>query len=230
LRELPPSVFELAGAARSLDATNNRLSALPQDFLRLAALQRVLLGQNSFTAFPQQLLNLPLRTLVLDGNQLTSLPEAIGSFASLEKLSVSRNSLTSLPVSLGRLAKLKTLDVSYNSLSALPPLGAACLEELNASNNRLTSVPAELGIAPRLRALLLDDNQLEPAGLPEAVLTCSNLVNLQLHGNKALTPDKLRELPGWAEAERRAGERNAKRVAGGVLLGERGLDDGVDHS
>ncbi len=80
-----------------------------------------------------------MQVLVLDNNQLTSLPSDIGQLSRLEKLSVKENALVTVPVSIKQLQKLSVLDLSANSLSELTPALAECsqLEELNVSNNDL---------------------------------------------------------------------------------------------
>lgn len=80
-----------------------------------------------------------VQVLVLDNNQLTSLPTDIGQLSRLEKLSVKENALVTVPVSIKQLQKLSVLDLSANSLSELTAAVAECsqLEELNVSNNDL---------------------------------------------------------------------------------------------
>ena len=80
-----------------------------------------------------------MQVIVLDNNQLTSLPTDIGQLFRLEKLSVKENALVTVPVSIKHLRKLSVLDLSANSLSELTAAVAECsqLEELNVSNNDL---------------------------------------------------------------------------------------------
>ena len=80
-----------------------------------------------------------VQVLVLDSNQLTSLPTDIGQLVLLEKLSVKKNALITVPVSINQLQKLYVLDLSSNSLAELTAAVAECsqLEELNVSNNDL---------------------------------------------------------------------------------------------
>ncbi len=80
-----------------------------------------------------------MQVLVLDNNQLISLPTDIGQLSRLEKLSVKENALVTVPVSIKQLQKLYVLDISANSLSELTAAVAECsqLEELNVSNNDL---------------------------------------------------------------------------------------------
>ena len=53
-------------------------------------------------------------------NGLTSLPEGLGLFVSLNSLNLAHNNLLELPSAFGRLFMLKYLHVAHNSLTALP--------------------------------------------------------------------------------------------------------------
>lgn len=67
LKEVPQQALEVGAAARTLDATNNRLSALPEGFAgALPNLQRLVLASNALTALPPsigQLRSLKVRVL-----------------------------------------------------------------------------------------------------------------------------------------------------------------------
>jgi len=235
LRELPPSLFALASGVRTLDAANNRLASLPAQFACLDALQRLVLSGNALAALPPlaPALGGSLKVLLLDGNRIGRLPAAPLGLGRLERLSLAGNGLAELPgAALQGLPALRSLDLSRNALRALPDELGDCgaLEELDVTSNGLEALPAALGRLLRLRSLLADGNRLRT--LPPELLTgCALLSNLQLHEQSPpLHLAALRELPGWVEVEKRTMGRNAKRVQGGVLIGARGLDDGLDHS
>ena len=73
-------------------------------------------------------------------NNLTVLPEAIGSLASLQTLELSDNRLSSLPAGMGKLGGLLTLGLRSNALAALPVEigGLGALTYLDVSMNHLT--------------------------------------------------------------------------------------------
>ncbi|RAH01485.1 MULTISPECIES: NEL-type E3 ubiquitin ligase domain-containing protein [unclassified Pseudomonas] len=131
--------------------------------LNLTGVKLTAEGSNSFlTAFPQ------LRHLILSGNPLTALPEAVQHMSELEKLVLASNAFThmpALPVQLSErllwldlshnslqvfdaraFSRLQTLDLSYNSLSSWPEgvLGSESLSRLNLSGNALESLPPTL--------------------------------------------------------------------------------------
>ena len=236
LREIPPAVYALGGGAKALDASNNRLALLPPAFASLCALQRLALSANALSAVPAACfapgLSATLRVLLLDGNRLAEAPACLRGLARLERLSLRGNALSKLDGELlVSLSSLKVLDLAGNKLVVLPSELGGCtsLEELDLSGNALGALPAELGKLARLRSLNADGNRLTT--LPPELLTgCLSLSSLQLHDQTPpLRLEALRELPGWDEVEKRTLGRNAKRVQGGVLIGSRGLDDGLDH-
>ena len=76
-------------------------------------------------------------------NQLTSLPENIGSLVNLEKLWCSENQLTSLPESIGNLVKLYDLKCDDNQLTSLPESfgNLVNLKYFDYSGNPLKEIP-----------------------------------------------------------------------------------------
>ena len=60
-----------------------------------------------------------LSFLELDSNQLTSLPESIGSLQKLELLNVSSNRLEALPTTIAQLTSLKLLNAECNRLEGI---------------------------------------------------------------------------------------------------------------
>ena len=134
LRELPPKIFAqpIAGVTRNVDASNNRITALPPAVSQLVNLQRLTLTSNLLTSIPPELCQcIALKVLVLDRNQITSFPSG---------------------VELGNLTKLTTLSLAHNKLTELPPgVGTlVSLTKLVLAGNKLTALPAELGDCSKL--------------------------------------------------------------------------------
>lgn len=144
LTEFPIAIYSLADTLEILDLSNNQLSHLPADFVRLQQLKIVFFSNNLFTVFPEVLAQcgnitmigfknnqiafisenaLPTTTrwLTLTNNKLTALPTTIGNCLRLEKLLLAGNLLEALPSSLANCNNLALLRISANQLPVLPP-------------------------------------------------------------------------------------------------------------
>ncbi|WP_181243754.1 leucine-rich repeat domain-containing protein [Chamaesiphon polymorphus] len=93
-------------------------------------------------------------------NQITSLPESIGSLANLKSLYLWENQLTSLPESISNLTNLSILDLSYNQFSYVPDsvCNLANLSSLNLTGNQITNLPLSIVNLSSLTELQLDKN------------------------------------------------------------------------
>ena len=242
LKEIPNVVFSdgaLRVVVKTLDASNNRLSALPETVGALTNLRSLTLARNVIARLPRSLATCAnLRTLVLDDNRLETLPEEDAFFAGLVRLksfSLARNALASLPDGVGRLKALETLNLSGNALATLPSAIGHCskLEALDVSDNAPSTsattfvLPAELGSCENLRSLACDGSPVR--AVPEAILTrCDRLATLSLHGCP-IDIARLEDTRGWTAHAARVKGKHSKTVAGGAMVGARGLDDGVDR-
>jgi leucine-rich repeat protein SHOC2 len=138
--------------------------------------------------------------LLLTGNQLTSLPESIGSLYSLNLLYLSHNQLTSLPESIGNLSNLTWLKLGKNKLTSLPEsIGSLSnLTNLYLEDNQLTSLPESVGNLYNLTELNLKGNQL--TSLPESIGNLYNLTELNLKGNHLTSlPESISKLSNLTE-------------------------------
>lgn len=143
LTEFPREILDLAETLEFLDLGGNALTALPEDFGRLARL-RVLFGSaNRFAVLPPALGDcaalsqvgfratgmrevpaeaLPprLRWLTLTDNCIAALPAALGQRPALQKLMLAGNALAALPESLAQAPALELLRIGANRFEALP--------------------------------------------------------------------------------------------------------------
>jgi hypothetical protein len=116
--------------------------------------------------------------------QLTHLPEAIGSLHKLKMLNLCANALQTIPESIGKLQKLQYLNLDSNHLQALPDsLGQLKqLEWLQLGQNKLETLPESIGQLKNLRYLNLNRNHL--TNLPSSFLELRQLTELYLEGNQ----------------------------------------------
>lgn len=143
LETVPEEVFANAKTLEHLDLSGNRFTSLPERMVELRSLKRLFFSNNPFESVPEVLGQLPalemvgfkscalkqvpatslperLRWLILTDNQLTSLPEALGSRTRLQKMALAGNRLTELPKSIANLRSLELLRISANRLEAFP--------------------------------------------------------------------------------------------------------------
>jgi Leucine-rich repeat (LRR) protein len=139
LGDLPalPVIFHHVGA---LDLSNIGLTTASDEFLR---------------AFPR------LNSLMLSGNGLGTLPEAVTQYEHLTRLGASQNDLSDaglLQRQLRALPHLQAVDLEGNSLDAFDVTGLERLQSLNLRGNRLSDWPVGALQAPVLTALDLRSN------------------------------------------------------------------------
>ncbi|MFW9970326.1 MAG: leucine-rich repeat domain-containing protein [Candidatus Odinarchaeota archaeon] len=87
-----------------------------------------------------------LRKYSTNDENISTIPESIGSLTQLKKLTLRRNNLKKLPVSMKNLTSLKELDVSYNKLDEIPQflISLNSLEKLNIKHNYVQNIPKSL--------------------------------------------------------------------------------------
>lgn len=103
-----------------------------------------------------------IRSVSLDYNEITRLPEWLFALANVETLRLGVNRLANLPASVAQLKALQALDLGCNLLTTLPPeLGTLQqLETLDLSLNEFTEIPDVLTSLTSLRQLDLSGNPL----------------------------------------------------------------------
>eukprot|EP00698_Gefionella_okellyi_P003570 TRINITY_DN1335_c0_g1_i1.p1 TRINITY_DN1335_c0_g1~~TRINITY_DN1335_c0_g1_i1.p1 ORF type:complete len:867 (-),score=151.57 TRINITY_DN1335_c0_g1_i1:2032-4632(-) len=180
--ELPPTL--LHKRITSLDVSFNRLTSLPVQMGQLRNLRVLRMQSNSMRIFPQILSErqLPLEHLVMDRNQLLTLPDSVSTFPTLIQLHLSKNRISRVSSLVGMLAKLELLDLSSNNITVLPDSfgGLVSLQVLRLACNGLTELPAALGSCTSLQVLQVQGNKL--TALPN-LGTCTGLVSLNLSQN-----------------------------------------------
>lgn len=98
--------------------------------------------------------------LILDGNAIASLPNALPP--NLAKLSLKGNQLSTIPLSVTALGALKELDLAENNIAQVPDHVAQLseLQDLTLDKNALTLLPPVLASCPKLKVLSARGNRL----------------------------------------------------------------------
>ena len=86
----------------------------------------------------------------MSGNRLFHIPNLLTSFEFLEELYLANNDLTKLPNWIGSLSKLRIIDGTNNGIRYIPESVAQLndLQTLNLSNNTITKLPLFLASLP----------------------------------------------------------------------------------
>ncbi|XP_038687154.1 plant intracellular Ras-group-related LRR protein 7 [Tripterygium wilfordii] len=229
LKTFPDGVLDLGSTVRTLDVTHNKLVNIPIEINKLINLQRLVLSDNLIEQLPMNLWKLQsLKAMILDGNRITSLSDELGQLVRLERLSISGNLLTSLPQTIGSLRNLLLLDVSNNKLKYLPESIGSCfsLEELQANDNLIEDLPSSVCNLIHLKSLCLNNNKLNQIP-PNILKDCKALQNIALHDNP-ISMDKFQQMEGFPEFEARRKKKFDKQIDSNVMIGSKGLDEGVD--
>lgn len=178
-----------------LDLSHQNLTELPANITSQANLKVVNLTNNpklNWHKTLKQLCNLPqIKTLILDDNQLTSLPDAIQDCKQLTGLSLAKNPMLDVAVALTKVSKhpLNYLNLSRNQLTTLPRELAnfVALNDLRLSHNQIheTDAFSSLVEVKSLRTLWLDNNEL--TSLPDSLYLLSQVHYLYLDHNHLST-------------------------------------------
>lgn len=124
-----------------------------------------------------------LELLHLDNNKLETLPESIGDLTTLRILRLNGNKILNLPMSIGNLKSLRDLFLYHNRLKTLPESigNLKSLQLLDSSHNQLTALPESIGSLSSLKNLDISTNQLTT--LPESTGDLKSLSGLWVNYN-----------------------------------------------
>ena len=143
LRSFPMEILTLADSLEILDLSNNQLTSLPKELIKLKKLKILFASDNDFIALPEVLgqcknlemigfksnkiqqvseHSLPpkLRWLILTNNKISKLPDSLGERPLLQKLALAGNRLTELPQTLAKSLNLELIRISANQLTECP--------------------------------------------------------------------------------------------------------------
>lgn len=136
-----------------------------------------------------------LKYLLLEDNKLTYLPMSICKLTKLEDLGLDGNLLTELPQCIGELTKLKYLGLDENKLTvfSISILELANLEELYLNQNQITQLPDSIGKLSKLIYLEFAENEITI--LPNSIGDLIDLESIYLSDNAIVKfPDSLAKL------------------------------------
>ncbi|KAL8502470.1 hypothetical protein ACS0TY_021564 [Phlomoides rotata] len=163
---IPDSTIGKLVKLELLDLSNNKITALPNDFWSLGSLKNLNLSLNQISGtLPSNIGNFgALLSLDLSFNNLSgSIPEAISSLLALQSLNLSGNMLESrIPFGILRCGSLFSIDLSSNKLNDSLPNGFAAafpaMKFLNLAGNRISGRDSDLSGMKMIRYVNISGN------------------------------------------------------------------------
>ncbi|TYG90754.1 hypothetical protein ES288_A12G207800v1 [Gossypium darwinii] len=241
LKTFPDEVLDLDKSVRTLDLTQNKLVEIPMEISKLVNMQRLVrysqlllaICRVSFHVMQTQVQESDTNitfNVIMDQcvkNKYIKINK-MGELVKLEKLSISGNKLMSLPNTIGSLRDLSLLNVSNNKLKYLPESIGICsaLEELQANDNLIEELPASVCNLVQLKSLSLNNNKVNQIP-PNILKDCKALQNFSLHDNP-ISMSQFQQMDGFEEFEARRKKKFDKQLDSNVMIGSKGLDEGVD--
>jgi len=122
--------------------------------------------------------------LVLSGNDLTEIPEAIAKLANLTHFILSRNKITQIPEAITKLTNLTYLELFDNKITQIPDeIGNLTnLTHLDLLGNQISQIPEAITNLTNLTHFILSRNKITQ--IPEVITKLTNLTHLYLSRNK----------------------------------------------
>eukprot|EP00943_MAST-04B_sp_MAST-4B-sp1_P007584 g7584.t1 len=120
IRSLPGVVWGNKRMFR-LELDNNDISEISSQIKDATDLRNLYLSNNSLIEIPDELFELNLAALYLDGNNLQTISSKIGNLKNLLYLSFNNNNnISTVSDEIGNLVLLKVVDLRNNAIAALP--------------------------------------------------------------------------------------------------------------
>lgn len=212
LKEIPAQVLGITKMT-FLELSNNSIAAIPPSINSMARLKKLKLSRNKLTSIPDFSGLVSLDTLFLDNNSIMSMSSLP---VKLKTLSLQQNALSAVPEGIKSLRNLEKLSLSKNGLSGKLPGwlgGLSYLKSLELDDNKIQSIDPGLGSANKLEKLMLRRNNLTE--IPAALLKSKSLALMRLEGNK-ITKAKLMGSDGWEEFDAKRKALVNKQVSAGI--------------
>ena len=161
LKEFPKEILLLHETLEILDLSNNKLSSLPDNIVKLKKLKIIFLSFNDFIEFPAVLANFPVLNMIgFKANQIKTIPE--NAFPEkLNWLILTDNKIEKIPDSIGNYKLLQKFMMAGNLIKELPKSLYECknLELFRISNNKIKVLPEWLFKMPKLSWIAFEGNK-----------------------------------------------------------------------
>lgn len=149
------------GNLNLLNISDTNLQHLPDGISNLKNLQSLLLFGNEISTISDSIAGLEkLKVLDVSRNKLNGIPDGIGELKNLATLNLSHNAITHFPA-LKSSEKLLSIDLSNNKLAVFPDIcyeSNVHLSEVNLQNNAIDKIPHGIVVLASLKQLNLAQN------------------------------------------------------------------------
>lgn len=198
LQEFPTPLKTFPNVLKSLDLSENRFTAIPDEIAKFTLLKTFNVSSNKLEALPDTLgVLVKLENLLASNNMILYVTPTLKQLRNLKQVSLSNNQIAEFPLMLCGLEKLDMLDLSRNKITAIPD-GVQTLKavELNLNQNQVRSISDDIAECPSLKTLRLEENCLQATAIPVRLLKESVVSNLALDGN-LFSSKQFSELEGY---------------------------------
>jgi Leucine-rich repeat (LRR) protein len=171
---------------KELDLSNESLKKLPTELIKFKNLEEIDLSENPeldlLGSFKLLSKFKRLKSLHLY-NINKSIPDNISTLASIEELVLEKNQLTSIPKGVKMLPRLRKLDLWDNEISKINVHSGDLknLEEIELGNNKMREFPDDLSLIPNLKKVSVYHNLI--AVVSPSIKKLLRLEDLDMRGN-----------------------------------------------
>ena len=198
LQEFPTILKQFPNVLKTMDISENRFTAIPDDIAKFTLLKNLNVSTNKLEALPDTLGVLTkLENLLANNNMIIYVTPSLSNLKNLKQVLLSNNQITQFPLMLCGLEKLDMLDLSRNKITSIPD-GVQTLKavELNLNQNQVASISSDIADCPNLKTLRLEENCLQASAIPVRLLKESVVSNLAIDGN-LFSSKQFNELDGY---------------------------------
>jgi len=172
---------------KSLNLSDQKLSSLPADIIKLTNLEKIDMGENPDLDLVQAFNVLKqissLKILWLDEGKIRKIPDNISLLNNLEELSLSENELTQFPEPIKHLKKLKELCLFSNKIKNVSFKKGELpnLIDIDLCYNEFYTFPVELSVLPNLRRIIIWYNTISV--IPKSIKQFKKIEEINLQSN-----------------------------------------------
>ena len=179
---LPPALFKMT-ALSTLSIVNCGLETISEDIIQLTQLTQLILDQNQLITLPSTLGHMPLLTyLSVNGNPRLSSLDVLSGLTSLITLQASNCLISHLPTNISNVRTIEMNGNQLTSLDGIEIIASASSDSFSFANNEIASISfSSLAFIQSLSYFDLSSNRLTM--LPDSIYRIKDLQTLNIQHN-----------------------------------------------